>query len=188
MPKKKDEIREDIRKRRRCLEEFKKKELDEKIIRNLLSSAEWKKANTVLLYISNSNEINTLPLIKESFASKTIVVPKTHIISTNLTLHKISGFQDLMEGNHNLMEPASETKILSPSKVDLAIIPGIAFDKKGNRIGYGKGYYDRLNKKLKCNKISLAYNFQIIDNIPAQAHDTPIDIIITENQIIHINS
>lgn len=187
MIKSKDDIRKEISRKRRYLTKFGKKRLDEKIINKLISCAEWEKANTVLIYVSHPREINTVNLIKANLLKKNIVTPKTHLKYNTLSLHIIESFDDLVKGTYNLLEPHPHTKILSPSEIDLAIIPGIAFDKKGHRIGYGKGYYDRLNKHLGCKKISLAYSFQIVDNIPAQIHDTPIDMIITEEKTININ-
>ena len=69
----------------------------------------------------------------------------------------------------------------------LIIIPGIAFDKNGHRLGFGESYFDRLLKKTKIKKIGLAYEFQIIDEIPKEVHDVPVDIIVTENQIINVS-
>ena len=73
----------------------------------------------------------------------------------------------------------------TPKDIDLALIPGIAFDKDGHRVGHGKAYYDKLNKELKCKKISLAYNFQVLENIPVEKHDEKIDMIITEKNTLN---
>lgn len=180
----KNEIRTEIARKRRYLTEFQKRKLDNTIITRLKSSDEWKKAKNVLVYVSHKNEIDTAELIKSFIAKKNIVVPKTHLKFNVLSLHQIDSVLDLVKGRYNLLEPHPNTTIVKPADIDLAIIPGIAFDKKGYRIGYGKGYYDRLSRHLECPKISLAYSFQIVDNVPAQAHDIPVDIIITENETI----
>lgn len=78
--------------------------------------------------------------------------------------------------------------MIAPSAIDLALVPGIAFDKNGHRIGYGKGYYDGLMTQLKCPKFALAYELQIVDNIPAQKHDIPVDGILTENTVYRFNT
>lgn len=183
--KQKNQIRSAVSRKRRYLTAYEKEKLDNEIISRLIKLDEWEKAKNILIYVSHKYEINTLKLIKKVISDKNIIVPKTHIRFDTLSLHKIDNLDDLTEGSYNLLEPHPGTLILSPSEIDLAIIPGIAFDKKGHRIGYGKAYYDRLNKHLKCTKISLAYSFQIVDNIPAQKHDIPIDLIITENKTIH---
>lgn len=142
----------------------------------------WKNALTILIYISHESEIETQDLIKRYLANKKIVVPKTHLRPSALSLHQIKSFKDLHKGRHDLLEPITGTLIISPNEIDLAIIPGIAFDLNGHRVGYGKGYFDKLNKHLKCKKIALAYSFQIIDNIPAEKHDVKMDFIITEKK------
>jgi 5-formyltetrahydrofolate cyclo-ligase len=183
--KQKNQIRSAVGRKRRYLTAYEKVKLDNEITSRLVKLDEWKKAKNILIYVSHKYEINTLKLIKKAISDKNIIVPKTHIRFDTLSLHQIDNPDDLTEGRYSLLEPHPGTLILSPSEIDLAIIPGIAFDKKGHRIGYGKAYYDRLNKHLKCPKISLAYSFQIVDNIPAQKHDIPIDLIITENKTIH---
>jgi len=84
------------------------------------------------------------------------------------------------------MEPSSNSPSLEPKHLDIAIIPGVAFDIRGMRLGYGKGYYDRLIKNLHCPKIALAYEFQIVDNIPEEEHDHLMNKIVTEKRIITI--
>lgn len=184
----KENIRREVSRKRRYLTKRQKNKLDDIITTKLISTPEWKHAGTVLIYVSHIYETDTVKVIKKSIPNKHIIVPKTHLRFNTLSLHKIDDFDDLVKGRYKLLEPHPDTIIVSPSEIDLAIIPGIAFDRKGHRIGYGKAYYDRLNKHLKCPKISLAYSFQIVDNIPAQKHDIPVDVIITEKEIIHSNS
>ena len=76
----------------------------------------------------------------------------------------------------------------NPDKLDLVIVPGIAFDKKGHRIGYGYGYYDRFLKtiKKKAVKIGLAFDFQLIESIPEEEHDVPMNIVVTDKEILRI--
>ncbi len=75
-------------------------------------------------------------------------------------------------------------KLISINKIDLVIVPGIGFDQRGNRIGHGEGFYDRLLKNTNIFTIALAYEFQIIEKIPIDKYDTPVDIIITEKRVI----
>ena len=76
----------------------------------------------------------------------------------------------------------------SRPRLDLIIVPAVAFDRRGNRLGRGKGFYDRLLQKAKCPKIGIAYHFQLLDEIPAEPHDIPMDKIITEQGILSINN
>ena len=176
-----------ISRKRRYLTLPEKTKLDGLIMEKLKNLPEWKKADNVLIYIAHKNEIQTFPLIKEFIKSKQIIVPKTHLRFHSLSLHHIKSDEDLFLGRYGLIEPRPHTKMIDPEEIKCAIVPGTVFDKQGHRIGYGKGYYDKLNKFLKCPKISLAYSFQIIQNIPAEKHDVKIDILITEKKIYRFN-
>jgi 5-formyltetrahydrofolate cyclo-ligase len=182
---KKQQIRDEISRKRRYLKEDEKKTFDDSIAKKLTSLKEWKKSKYILIYVSHKNEIKTTDIIKTNIKKKHIIVPKTHLRFHTLSLHKIKTINDLIKGRYDLLEPHAHTEIISPEEIELAIIPGIAFDLKGHRIGYGKAYYDRLNKHLKCPKIGLAYSFQIVENIPAQSHDIPLDILVTEKDVHH---
>jgi 5-formyltetrahydrofolate cyclo-ligase len=185
---KKQEIRAEISRKRRYLSKKEKLEFDLEIIKKLKALKEWKTAKTILVYIPHKEEINTKLLIQNSFKNKKIIVPKTHLRFHSLSLHQLKSFEDLYKGRYGLLEPLPHTKMIDPKDIDLAVIPGTVFDKNGHRIGYGKGYFDKLNKHLKCPKIGLAYNFQIIENIPVDKHDEKIDILISEKHIFIIKT
>jgi len=184
----KKEIRTKINDKRKNLSSLIKQQYNLKIVEKLTALAEWEKAKNILIYVSHDFEVDTHQIIRSCFDIKSIIVPKTHKNDHSLTLHKIDSFDDLKKGNYHILEPLSHTKQIDPEDIDLAIIPGVAFDLKGHRIGYGKAYYDKLNRNLKCPKIGLAYNLQIVDNIPAEKHDEPVDILITENNTYHFTS
>jgi 5-formyltetrahydrofolate cyclo-ligase len=99
--------------------------------------------------------------------------------NTNLRL-EIKNLKQVELGAYKILEPKKHLPRLKPQQIDLAFIPGIAFSRDGHRVGYGKGFYDRLMKKLTCPKIGIAYEFQIVNNIPGEKHDVPVDMIITE--------
>jgi 5-formyltetrahydrofolate cyclo-ligase len=179
----KERIRLEISRKRRYLENSEKEQMDSEIINKLENLNEWKKAKNILVYVAHKSEVQTKNLIEKYLKKKNIIVPKTHLRFHSLSLHHIKSLDDLFVGRYKLLEPGPHTKMIDPRDIDLAIVPGMVFDLKGHRIGYGKGYYDQLNKFLTCKKIGLAYNFQIIDNIPAEKHDQPIDILITEKEI-----
>ncbi|MFC1655393.1 5-formyltetrahydrofolate cyclo-ligase [Patescibacteria group bacterium] len=178
----KDIIRKNINEKRKKLDPFNKNKFDRKIFEVLLQLPEWKNAKNILMYVSHSYEVDTHMLIRTHLDEKNIVVPKTHKIDNTLILHKISTFNELKKGNFKILEPVSHTKKIDPKDIDLAVIPGVAFDLKGQRVGYGKAYYDNLIPNLNCRKIGLAYSFQIVDNVPAEKHDQPVDLLITEDQ------
>lgn len=184
----KKSLRELCSRKRRYLEENNRKHFDEIIFNKIEKLPELKQAKTILVYISTKHETSTIKFIKKYIKEKQIVVPKTHLRFQTLTLHKIKSFDELYKGRYNILEPYPQAEIIKPEKVDLAFIPGIAFDKKGHRIGYGKAYYDKLLLSLKCPKIGLAYEIQIVENVPAEKHDKKIDKLITEKKIYNFTT
>lgn len=165
-----------------------KKQKDLRIWKKLLNFKLFRKAGKVLFYISKSSEVDTRKIIQESGfrLQKHIIAPK--VAGRKLKLFEITCFKDVGKGAFGILEPKKHCKKINPQDIDLAIVPGIAFDKKGHRIGYGKGYFDRLLRKMKCKKIGLAYDFQIVDKIPKTAYDIPVDFIITDKKIYVCNA
>jgi 5-formyltetrahydrofolate cyclo-ligase len=160
-----------------------------KIINNLINLDLFKRSKNICIYVSKDQEVKTHDLIKailiEDF--KNVLVP---FVSENneIKLSKIKLFSDLLIGKFNILEPRE--KITYQKNVDLIIIPGVAFDEKGNRLGRGRGYYDQFlseNKIVSKIKIALAFEEQVIDKIPSELHDIKMDFIITENKIIECN-
>jgi len=180
----KNEIRRLIKEKREALDKNKKIKLDLQIQSNILSNSKFIEAKKVLFYVSFKNEVDTINLIKQSFEQKEIFVPKVN--EDELEIYRIESLDDLEEGAYGILEPSNKNQRAKFVEIDLALIPGVAFDLSGHRIGFGKGFYDKLNQNLTCLKVGLAYNFQIVDNIPAEKHDLPVDLIITENKIINI--
>lgn len=173
----KTEIRAKIKKIRQKLSLVEKKDLDKAIIEKIKSNSLVNKAGTILAYMSHKNEVDLIDFINENISKKHIILPRVN--KNTLDLYIIETLDDLEEGTYGIMEPKTTCKTIKPEDIDLAFIPGVAFDANGHRIGYGKGYYDQLNKSLKCKKIGLAYNFQIVDEIPFESHDVPVDFIIS---------
>lgn len=97
--------------------------------------------------------------------------------------------KNLQKGRFGILEPKNKIRLKSFSKIAAVIVPGIAFDKKGNRLGFGKGYFDKFLKKIKSDalKIGLAFSFQVLKKIPTTKNDIKMDFIITEKEIIDVN-
>jgi len=152
------------------------------ITKKLLSLPEFLSSSSILFYASKEGEVDTLNAISKSMKmGKRVIVPV--VKGDRLLLSYISSTKDLSPGTYHIPEP----KKLMPAKpkdVELAIVPGIAFDKTGNRLGRGYAYFDKLLKVLHAPKIALAFDFQIVGSIPSEKHDIPVDKIITENEVI----
>jgi len=178
MLKMKSELRKKILEKRRGLSQKESGERSEKIIEKLKETKEFEEANTILFYVSTDNEVCTHDLIRECLQNgKTIAVP--YVANEEIMISKINSFKDLRKGAYGVLEPTWIIPILR-SDLDLAVVPGIAFDKKKNRVGYGLGYYDIFLKGLKCPKIGLAFDFQIVDKIDTEKHDVKLDKVLTD--------
>jgi len=187
---KKQEIRNNIA---TILENLSDKEIAKKIKQiedNLFDFANFLEAKIVLLYVNNKIEVASRNIIKKCFDFKKIVIlPAFDIKTYEMKLMKVDGLDNgLITGPRGILEPdVNCCKVVPVDCVDLAIIPGVAFDEKGGRIGTGEGYYDRFIPKLSVTtrKVAIALECQIIQQVPVESHDKYVDIIITEERIIY---
>lgn len=162
------------------------------LIKNKLFSFEYfKGAKMVMFYVSNKSEVSTHLMIKESLSmGKEVVVPQTDPKNKKLNIFQITNFEeDLKEGIWGILEPKNTCKKVDLKNIDLVIVPAVAYDIKGYRVGYGGGYYDRFlpefyNSNKNGKTIGLAYELQITDKIPANKFDQKVNFIITEERII----
>ncbi len=179
-------IRLVVRLRRKLHRNTAKSEKDRLICAKLTKMEVFRRAKKILLYapIPHEKEVNTWLIIEEWSSAKTIALPKM-LKTKQMSLRIVTSRQDTQPNTLHIHEPIASCEKIDPKEIDLAIIPGVAFDKKGNRIGFGHGYYDRLLKKLRCPVIALAYDFQILHAVPRHEHDAPVDTIITEKKTYH---
>jgi 5-formyltetrahydrofolate cyclo-ligase len=186
----KAEIRNDIFKRLAALAESEVKAKIRQIENRLFEFANFLEANIVLLYINTAGEINSQQIIKRCFDyNKIVILPAFETDTYKIKLMKVDNLDtDLKPGQRGILEPdENRCNIVPVECIDIAIIPGVAFDEKGGRIGSGEGYYDRLIPKLPITtrKVALAFENQIIRQIQMESHDKHVDIIITEKRIIY---
>ena len=176
----KKEIRREIRTRKGLLSAEERISLSQAIGEKVLAMEEVSKAGTILLYASLPDEVDTEFLLRRLSSrregGKKILLPVVE--GDNLILKEyVPG--NMEKGYCNIEEPQGN-ECASPSEVDLAIVPGVAFDAECNRLGRGKGFYDRLIPNLKCRMIGLGFNFQIVPSIPCEEFDRPLDVVVTE--------
>jgi 5-formyltetrahydrofolate cyclo-ligase len=176
--KKRDEIPPEVRRvKNRLIKEM------------LFSLDEFRNANTILLFASFRSEPDTIEIIKASLGTaKRIVLPKVDREKHMLDLYEIKNIDELSPGFLGIPEPDVnfEERMVTINDMDIIIIPGAGYDISGNRIGYGKGYYDRLLSGLKKNiiVIALAFEEQITVLVPAEQHDVKVNMIVTDRQVI----
>ena len=140
------------------------------------------KARTVLFYASLPGEVDTLAMISQALQQKKIVaLPVIERTQKTMTPTRITSLDDLTTGHYGIVAPhADAANAVLPQDIDAVIVPALAFDKSNNRLGRGVGYYDRFLADLPktATTIGLAFDFQIVDRLPTESHDIPVDLVI----------
>lgn len=186
----KKELKDAVLKKRSSLLKKEARDKSQRIMRKLFSTIEYKKAKNILFYISFNNEVDTCRMVSEALCNKKIIVPITDKKNKKLILSELKCFNDLGKGCYGILEPKKgKIKNFNKNKIELIIVPGVVFDAEGYRIGYGHGYYDRFLKKINRNipLIGLAYDFQVVEKVPRESHDIPVNVIITDKKMIRVN-
>lgn len=159
------------------------------VIEKLIELKEYKNSSFIASYVSFENEIVTRELINHSLnIGKKVLVPI--IINKDIYLSQIESLTDLQPRTLGILEPKEDKlNLIDPKLVDLYILTGLAFDRTGNRLGFGAGYNDKAIKKLSssCKKIALTYDFNVFKSIPITPYDEKVDLIISEKENININ-
>ena len=164
-----------------------KDNVSKRITDRVLTTAQYRSAKCVLWYVDVRDEVRTRHSLLEAIASpQKIVVP--YCMGNQLALFHLETMDELEPGKFKILEPRAELRGLTEKRVateelDLVIVPGVAFDRNGGRIGHGKGYYDKLLQNVRDDslRVGLAFECQIVDIIPKQSHDVPMDAVVTEN-------
>ncbi len=183
----KEEIRERILKCRNRMtpEEIAAKSAE--IVLRLTGLPEIREAAVLMIYLSFGSEVRTDGILRWAWGNgKRIVVPRCCPEERRLTPCLLSGFSELETGHYGIREPkAEQVRAVPAEEIDAVLVPAVAFDRRGYRVGYGGGYYDRfLPKAPKAVRIGAAFACQMVDRIPAGPHDIPVDRIVTEEGIL----
>ncbi|MDW0117349.1 5-formyltetrahydrofolate cyclo-ligase [Sporosarcina thermotolerans] len=156
------------------------------IVKLLLASEEYCKAETIGVTISRFPEVDTISIIEAAWKSgKKVAVPKCISSTREMDFRIITSFDDLETVYMDLREPVIErTETVEKTAIDLQIVPGVVYSDEGYRIGFGGGYYDRYLTDYPGERLSLAFKVQTALNVPVEEHDIPVNKIITENGVI----
>jgi 5-formyltetrahydrofolate cyclo-ligase len=184
------QIRADIANTISALSESELHEKTSSIENRLFEFANFLESKIALLYVNSNLEVQTKSIIQKTYSyNKIVVLPAFDPESFSMKLMKVdSSERELIPGPRGVLEPdVSKCKVVPMDRIDIAIIPGLAFDEKGGRIGSGTGYYDRLIPRLAITtrKVALAFEEQLVVQIPMESHDKHVDIIITDKRIIY---
>ncbi len=156
------------------------------IARGLSELAEFKAAGSVLLYAAFRSEVPTDETTWMALGmNKHVLVPKVDETNKSLSKHPIRCLSELKEGYQGIPEPKTDV-CWQVEDIELIVVPGVAFDTQGHRVGYGGGYYDRLLPRVKGTRaiVALAFEEQVFDHVPHEDHDIAMDIIVTDKRII----
>ncbi len=167
-------LRKEIANLKKLYDKEQRLALSKDVLADLECLNQFKCAHTILLYYSLPDEVQTESFIQKWAATKRIVLPV--VVGDDLELREYN--PDSVEvGYQSIIEP-SQTQIVDPSEIDLAIIPGVAFDCQFNRLGRGKGFYDRILPRINAPKIGLAFPFQVVESVPTEDFDKSLDLVL----------
>jgi 5-formyltetrahydrofolate cyclo-ligase len=182
----KKEWRGTIMTRLKGLSEQEKQFKSKAIYQHLLHLSTWETSLTIGVTISTTKEINTRPIIEKAWEwEKQVAVPKCLPQTKQLDFRKLDNFSQLESVYFGLQEPiVAETSPIQPEHMALLIVPGLCFDSRGYRIGFGGGYYDRFLENYQGITVALAYEEQLIEKLPEEAHDIPVDFLVTPKGVV----
>ncbi|WP_338451630.1 5-formyltetrahydrofolate cyclo-ligase [Niallia oryzisoli] len=185
----KNVLRKEIKKKLQAIPKSLYEHYSYQIAQSLYQDALWKSAHMIGITISNPPEVDTYQIIRKAWdEGKTIVIPKCEPKEKRMEFRILERFNQLESVYFSLFEPIeAKTKRVVPSEIDLLIVPGLAFTKDGYRLGVGGGYYDRFLQLYKGKTLSLAFQEQMVDGLPTESHDLPVEKIIT-NEGSHFTS
>lgn len=157
-------------------------DLSAKIMERLEETDLFRQASCIALYHAIAGEVQTAGLIEKWYREKKLLLPLVE--GNDLRLLLYAGKESLKAGAFGIPEPTEDCVAVPESEIDLIIVPGVAFDREHNRLGRGKGFYDRLLSTLNVPKVGICYDFQLKDRIPVEPFDRKMDLIVTEKEIL----
>lgn len=181
----KQELRQAIIDKRNTLSPEMVADKSHQISQRVLNMNLIKPGDTVLLFMDFRNEVRTKELIEYVLRIGRLILPKVDMKTKVMTLHIIDDLTHLKRSKYGILEPTNQPTVEAHA-LDVILSPGVAFDANKYRLGYGGGFYDRLLQTIddKVPVVALAFECQMVDQVPIEAHDKPVDFIVTESRII----
>lgn len=163
-------------------------EASAQIAQRFFSLEEFQLAERIALYAAFRNEVETASIFQKSHAlRKELFYPAVDAAQEAVRFYRVQNLKELAPGYRGILEPVKKTQPLSRLNfLNMIVVPGVVFDVKGNRIGFGLGYYDRILEKFKGVRVALAFDFQVCDALPIHNKDQRMDMIVTEERILKI--
>lgn len=178
----KEVIRQRIKAHKSLLSQQEKIDAANAVFSLLEKHASFIMAENILMYHSLADELSTRDFLDKWHTRKHFFLPRVNGVNLDILPYDQTKLQ---LGAFHIEEPTGDNTV-DISQIEMIVVPGVAYDRNGNRVGRGKGFYDRLLATTKATKIGIAYDFQIVDEIEAQPHDVTVDIIITDKGVINI--
>jgi len=170
--------------KREALNEALVKDLSCKISQKIFKFLLLQRFTKLAFYMAKGKEVSLSKAIGKFFVEgKKVYLPKTWLKERRLTFHRVYSFSDLVPGPFGLLEPNPKNEEADLGTLEVIFIPGLGFDVKGYRLGYGGGFYDRVLRETSALKVGVCYSFQLVESLPVEPHDVPVDLIITESGI-----
>ena len=181
----KKQLRAHYKKLRQAMDKAEKQKCDDKIATMFLESELYKNCDELLIYVSFDIEVDTLGIIRQALKEKTVYCPKC-ISGTNIMeFYEIKAFDDLSQGSYGILEPMTNSGPSSDfSDNSLCVVPALSYDKKGYRLGFGKGFYDRFLSRFNGTSVGICYQICLCESLPADEYDICVDHLITESRSV----
>jgi len=181
-------VRKEILKKRMSLSSEEVAAKSKAIAEKVMALPVFAEAKTIMAYVPFRNEVDTSPIIAQAMSmGKRVVIPISDTSNMRLIPSELRDYPgDLTEGTYGILEPKPDcVRPRDANEIDLVLVPGVAYDFCGNRLGYGAGFYDRFLDSLpRAKSVALAFNLQVLDNAYPEPHDHPVQFVITEEQVI----
>lgn len=152
-----------------------------------LALPEYRQAQVLALYSPIHHEVETATVATRALAEgKTLLYPA--VVGSKMEFRRVRHLDDLVPGRFGILEPRGE--VWEPKQADLIVVPGVAFDRSGRRIGYGKGFYDKALHQLEGSGrlVAFCYQFQLVEEIAGEPHDVTMDLIVTEEKVVRVHN
>ncbi len=176
-------LRRAMRARREAISPEEARAAGEAALPLLIRTACWRDAKVVMGYAAVRGELDVFPLMEAAWAEgKTVLFPRCE--SRSLSALAVSDRASLVSGMHGIPEPDGACPPVSPGAIDLVLVPGLAFDRAGGRLGQGAGYYDRFLAGTRALRVGVGYAWQVQDRVPTAPWDQPLDALLTPEEIV----
>lgn len=177
----KNSFRRMVLEKRKNIPAVSRRAKSKKIFKRLIQTSVFQRSAHIAFYCGITPEVSTQSFLKAALKDKKIYLPRVQLRKKRLQFHRVRSLGDLRRGPYGILEPKPSCAAIPAKRLELIIVPGVAFDRRGGRLGRGAGYYDRFLKKAKqAVKVGLCFREQIVKKIPMKHHDVRMDRIITD--------